>query len=72
MNSLALEDYIKYEGKDRRVIELTDEGKSYAKDGTPEFKFVSAMAFKEKVDLAEMQQRVGDLIAKVGSGKAKK
>ena len=72
MNSLFLDGYIKFEGKDSRVIELTDEGQGYAKDGTPEFKFVNAMAFQETVSLDEMQKRVGAQTAKIGSGKAKK
>ena len=72
MNSLFLDGYIKFEGKDSRLIELTEEGEGYARDGTPEFKFVSAMAVGEKVDLATMQERVGAQTAKIGSGKAKK
>jgi len=57
---------------ERKTIELTDEGKSYASNGSPEFQFVSKMEMGEKADMAEMECRVGAQIAKIGFGKAMK
>jgi len=37
LKSLTAEEYIKLEVLERKVIELTDEGNGYAKDGSPEF-----------------------------------
>jgi|AACY02.3.fsa_nt_gi hypothetical protein len=54
MNSLFLDQYIDFKGRDSQVIELTPEGQGYAEDGTPEFKFANAMALNEKCDLTEM------------------
>ena len=43
LKSLSSEEYIKLDVIERRLIELTDEGKGYVKNGSPEFQFVSAM-----------------------------
>lgn len=59
LKSLVSLDYLVLDVIERRMIELTDEGKSYAVDGSPEFQFVSAMKMGEKVDMAEMESRVG-------------
>ena len=72
MKSLSAEEYIALEVIEKRVIELTEEGTSYAQAGSPEFQFVSAMAMGEQVDMAEMENRVGKQIAKIGFGKAMK
>jgi len=37
LKSLSAEDYIKLNVIERKEIELTDEGKSYAENGSPEF-----------------------------------
>tara|TARA_B110000285_G_scaffold117118_1_gene132735 strand:- start:414 stop:641 length:228 start_codon:yes stop_codon:yes gene_type:complete len=37
LKSLSAEEYIKLNVIERKEIELTDEGKSYAKNGSPEF-----------------------------------
>lgn len=57
---------------EKKQIVLTEEGNSYAVNGSPEFQFVSAMKMGEKVDMAEMEGRVGAQIAKIGFGKAMK
>ena len=45
LKSLTSEDYIVLEVIERKLIELTDEGNDYAKNGSPEFQFVNKMAF---------------------------
>jgi len=37
LKSLTAEEYIKLNVIERKEIELTDEGKSYAQNGSPEF-----------------------------------
>lgn len=72
LKSLVVDEYVNLEVIERRVIELTGEGMSYASNGSPEFQFVSAMQMDEKVSMAEMEKRVGAPIAKIGQGKAMK
>ena len=72
LKSLVSEDFLVLEVIEKKQIELTEEGKSYAKEGSPEFQFVSAMKMGEKADLSEMENRVGKQIAKIGFGKAMK
>ena len=70
MKSLTSENYIVLEVIETKLIELTAEGSDYAKNGSPEFQFVSKMAFNESCDKAEMEKRCGALVAKIGQGKA--
>ena len=72
LKSLSSEEYIKLDVIERKLIELTDEGSGYVKNGSPEFQFVSAMKVGELVELPEMEKRVGAQISKIGSGKAMK
>ena len=59
LKSLLVDDYVKLEVLEKKLIELTDEGNSYAKDGSPEFQFVSKMNMGEKCDMADMEKRCG-------------
>ena len=59
LKSLLVDDYVKLDVIEKKLIELTDEGNSYAKDGSPEFQFVSKMKMGEKCDMAEMENRCG-------------
>ena len=59
LKSLSAEEYIKLDVIERKEIELTNEGKSYATDGSPEYQFVSKMELNESVDLPTMEGRVG-------------
>jgi helix-turn-helix protein len=40
LKSLLVDDYLSLEVIERKIIELTEEGHSYAKNGSPEFQFV--------------------------------
>lgn len=72
IKSLVALDYLVAEVIERKQIELTEEGQSYAVNGSPEFQFVSSMTMGEKADMATMESRVGAQIAKIGFGKAMK
>jgi len=41
LKSLLVDEYVILTVLERKLIELTDEGLSYAKNGSPEFQFVS-------------------------------
>jgi DNA-binding PadR family transcriptional regulator len=47
LKSLEAEEYIKLTVIEKKVIELTEEGLGYAKEGSPEFQFVQAMKMGE-------------------------
>ena len=70
--SLSAVEYVKLVVIEKKLIELTDEGKGYATNGSPEFQFASKMEMGEKVDIGTMEDRVGKHIAKIGMGKALK
>ena len=72
LKSLSAEEYIKLNVIERKEIELTDEGKSYAQNGSPEFQFVTNMVVGEVTSMATMEAKVGKNIAKIGFGKAMK
>lgn len=59
LKSLDADEYVKLTVIEKKIIELTDEGKSYAQNGSPEFQFVSKITMGEEVDMAEMENRVG-------------
>lgn len=59
LKSLNAEDYLVLKVIERKLIELTEEGLGYAKDGSPEFQFVSNMKVGETVSMADMEARVG-------------
>ena len=59
LKSLTAEEYIKLNVIERKEIELTDEGKSYANNGSPEFQFVSSMVLGEVTSMATMEEKVG-------------
>ena len=59
LKSLSAEEYVTLEVIEKKLIELTDEGKGYAEKGSPEFQFVSKMTMGEQCDMAEMENRVG-------------
>lgn len=72
LKSLLVENYLVLDVIEKKFIELTDEGNGYVQNGSPEFQFVSKMQMGEQVDMAEMENRVGKQIAKIGFGKAMK
>jgi hypothetical protein len=56
----------------KQAIELTEEGAGYAAKGTPEFQYASALELNKTTAKAEVDKKVGELVAKVGFAKAMK
>ena len=59
LKSLLVDDYVVLEVIERRSIELSQEGKDYVKDGTPEFQYASALVLNEETLKTEIEARVG-------------
>ena len=59
LKSLSADDYVKLNVIERKEIELTEEGKSYAQNGSPEYQFVSSMKMGEVTTMATMEEKVG-------------
>ena len=72
MKSLVVDDYIVLSVIEKRRVELTEEGMGYALKGPPEFQYASALELNVTTSKADVDAKVGDLIAKVGFAKAMK
>jgi Mn-dependent DtxR family transcriptional regulator len=59
LKSLSADDYIKLNVIERKEIELTEEGRSYAQNGSPEYQFVSSMKMGEVTTMVTMEEKVG-------------
>jgi len=70
LKSLLVDDYLVLTVIERKVIELTDEGATYASKGTPEYQYASALAMGVVTEKADVEARVGADIAKIGFAKA--
>jgi hypothetical protein len=69
---LSADDYIKLEVIEKKLLELTEEGKSYVEKGTPEYQYASALELNKPIPKAEVEEKVGKEIAKIGFAKAMK
>ena len=65
-----VDDYLVLAVIERKAIELTDEGASYATVGTPEYQYASALELNKPTEKAEAEAKVGGEIAKIGFAKA--
>jgi len=72
LKSLLVDDYVVLDVIERKVLSLTEEGEGYAKSGTPEFQYASALVTNEETLKTDVEAKVGALIAKVGFAKAMK
>ena len=54
---------------ERRKIELTQEGKGYADDGTPENKYANAIGLNVRALKADVEAKVGEFVGKIGTNK---
>ena len=70
LKSLLVDDYLELAVIERKAIELTDEGATYAAKGTPEYQYASALVVGAATEKAEVEGRVGAEIAKIGFAKA--
>ena len=72
VKSLLVDEYVVLEVIERRKIELSEEGQGYARDGTPEFQYASALVVGAETPKIEVEAQVGVQIAKIGFAKAMK
>ena len=72
VKSLLVDDYVVLEVIERRQIDLTEEGQGYARDGTPEFQYASALQVGAEMLKTDVEAQVGALVSKVGFAKAMK
>ena len=70
MKSLLVDDYLVLTVIERKVIELTDEGASYATVGTPEYQYAKALEMNVVTEKSAVEAKVGADIAKIGFSKA--
>ena len=54
LKSLASAEYISLKKHDQKVINLTEEGKAYAENGTPEFQYASALEEGKQIPKTEL------------------
>lgn len=72
LKSLLVDDYVVLEVIERRKIELTEEGKGYADNGTPEYQYANALELNVQTLKTDVETKVGDFVAKIGFAKAMK
>lgn len=70
LKSLLVDDYLVLAVIEKKGIELTDEGASYASIGTPEYQYAKALELNKPTEKSELEQIVGAEIAKIGFAKA--
>ena len=70
LKSLLVDDYLVLTVIEKKGIELTDEGASYASVGTPEYQYANALEMNKPTEKAEVETKVGAEIAKIGFAKA--
>jgi hypothetical protein len=64
------EEYITVKATDKKLLELTEEGRSYLESGTPEYQLASALKVGEPVEKSFLEQLLGAEVVKIGSQKA--
>ena len=72
VKSLLVDEFVVLDVIERRELALTEEGKGYAENGTPEFQYASALEVGVETLKTDMDGRVGAQISKIGFAKAMK
>ena len=67
LKSLVAEEYITVKATDKKLLEPTDEGRSYLQSGTPEYQLAAALKVGEPVEKKELEERLGAELVKIGS-----
>jgi predicted transcriptional regulator len=70
LKSLLVDDYLVLQVIEKKLLELSAEGASYADNGTPEFIYASALEVKVPTEKSQADAKVGAEIAKIGFSKA--
>lgn len=72
LKSLNADEYISLQVIEKKLLELSEEGKSYVEKGTPEYQYASALEMKTPTPKAEVEDKLGKELAKIGFAKAMK
>ena len=72
VKSLLVDDYVVLDVIERKLIALTEEGEGYARAGTPEYQYASALQMNTEVLKTDVEAQVGAQLAKIGFAKAMK
>lgn len=72
MKSLVVDEYIDLQVIELKMIELSEEGRGYALNGTPEYQYANALEVNVTTAKEDVEAKVGALVAKVGFAKAMK
>ena len=59
VKSLLVDDYVVLDVIERKFIALTEEGEGYARAGTPEFQYASALQVGAEVLKSDVEAQVG-------------
>ena len=59
LKSLLVDDYLVLTVLEKKLVELSDEGASYADKGTPEYQYASAMELNKPTEKDEVDAKVG-------------
>ena len=70
LKSLVADEYLELNVIEKKLLELSGEGKTYAEKGTPEYQYASALELNKVTTKAEVESKVGAEIAKIGFAKA--
>ena len=70
LKSLLVDEYLSLQVIEKKLLELTPEGASYADNGTPEFIYASALEVKVPTEKSQADAKVGAEVAKIGFSKA--
>ncbi len=70
LKSLVAEEYIVSKATDKKLLELTDEGRTYLEKGTPEYQLASHLKVGEVTEKAKIEGELGAELVKIGSQKA--
>lgn len=72
LKSLNADEYVALQVIEKKLLELSEEGKSYVEKGTPEYQYASALEMKKPTPKAEVEAKLGQDLAKIGFAKAMK
>ena len=67
-----VDDFVVLDVIESKKIELTEEGRGYAENGTPEYQYANALVLNVVTSKVDVELKVGDLVAKIGFAKAMK
>ena len=67
---MVVDEYIVLKVIEKKLVELSDEGLQYAKNGTPEFSYASKLEVDKPTNKADFDKELGGELGKIGFAKA--